>query len=168
MICLLIISILLVTSFVGVAIWRAKALPESISSLVYVFKHKWLWTVWLWAVSFLTCMPAITALGRIGMGFLGFGTLACLLFCGAMPLFLKDNTTAHWVSGTAGCVLSQLSVWFIGYDWLSAWMLFVFLMLSVYVQPEGSLGRAMKGRGVLVAECVCYISYEGALLMYYL
>ena len=168
MITMLIASAILAISFLGVAVWRLKGLPESISSMVYTLKHRWLWTLWIWAVAFLTCIPAVTALDRIGMGFLGFGTLACILFCGAMPLFLKDNTTAHWVSGTAGCILSQLSVWFIGADWLFAWTLFLFLMGSVFVQPTGGIAKAVEHRGVLVAECVCYISYEGSLLMYYL
>ena len=159
---LLIISILLVTSVMGVAIWRIKSLPESISALVYVFRHRWEWTLWMWSVAFLTCIPSISALDRIGMGFLGFGTLACLIFCAAMPLFDKDNNVLHWVFGTSGCVLSQFCVLMISPYWLSAWMLFVFLMGSVYVQPEGWLGKAMKGKGVLLAECLCYVSLEGA------
>ena len=159
-----ILSILLVISVTVVAVWRMRALPDSISAFVYVFKHKWIWTVWMWAVSLLTLIPAVDRLSNIGMELLGFGSLVCLMFCGAMPLIDKDNTVGHWVFGVSGCVLSQCCVWFINYHWLSFWMLFVFLFLSSYVQSEGWLGRIMKGKGVLVAECVCYISIAGSLL----
>lgn len=161
---MLIISILLVTSVTTLSIWRMKCLPDSISALVFAFKYKWLWTVWIWAVSLLTLIPAIDRLSHIGMEALGFGSLACLMFCGAMPLVDKENTTMHWVFGVSGCVLSQCCVWFIDYNWLSAWMLFVFMYLSSYIQPEGWLGKAMKEKGVFVAECVCYISIVGSLL----
>lgn len=164
---MLIASILLAASFLGVAIWKERGLPESISALVYVFRQKWLWTVWLWAVSFLTLLPVIERLSRIGMEFLGFGTLVCLVFCGAMPIYDKENTTAHWVSGTAGCILSQICVYFISYEWLATWLLFPFLFLSSYIQPEGWLGKAMKGKGVLIAEVICYMALTGSLLEKY-
>lgn len=157
---MLIISILLVASVMGVAIWRMKALPDSISATVFVFKYKWLWTVWIWAVSLLTLIPAIDRLSQIGMEALGFGSLACLVFCGAMPLIDKDNTDLHWVFGISGCVLSQACVYFIHYETLWVWMVFPFLFLSSYIQPEGWLGKAMKGKGVLVAEVICYVCLE--------
>ena len=161
---LIILSLLLVTLYFGVAIWRMKCLPDSISALVFVFKYKWLWTVWIWAVSLLTLIPAIDRLSHIGMEALGFGSLACLMFCGAMSLVDKENTTMHWVFGVSGCVLSQICVWFIDYNWLSAWMLFVFLFLSSYVQPDSWLGKAMNGKGVFVAEVVCTVSLMGSMI----
>lgn len=161
---LLIISILLVASVTGVAIWGIKALPESISSLVYVFRWRWMWTVWLTAVGILTCAPAIEVLDKIGMGFLGFGTLACLVFCAAMPIFMEEQKQWHDILGISACVLSQICVFFISMDWLYAWALFIFLIGSVYVQPQGGIAKAVKGKGVFVAECICYISLEGSLI----
>ena len=84
-----IISILLVISVTVVAVWRMRSLPDSISAFVYVFKHKWIWTVWMWAVSLLTIIPVVDRLSNIGMELLGFGSLVCLMFCGAMPLIGK-------------------------------------------------------------------------------
>lgn len=164
MILLLIISILLVVSVTGIALWRIKALPESISSLVYVFRWKWLWTVWLTIVGILTCAPAIEVLDRIGMGFLGFSTLACLIFCAAMPIFMKEQRQWHNILGISACILSQICVFFISMDWLYAWVLFIFLMVSVYVQPQGGITKVVKGKGVFVAECICYIALEGSLI----
>lgn len=143
---------------------RECSLPESISALVYTFKHKWLWTLWLWLTTLLTLIPAIDHLSRVGMEFLGFGTFSCIMFCGAMPLFDKDNIKWHWITGIAGCILSQLCVWFIFPDWLSLWGLWVFLMGSTYVQPQGWLGKTFLGKGVLLAECICDLALKGSML----
>ena len=160
----LVASILLAASFTGVAIWRKRALPESISSLVYVFRWKWLWTVWLSVVGLLTCIPTIDVLDTKDMGFLGFLTLACLLFCAAMPIFMRDWKRWHDILGISACVLSQACVSIVCAVWLFAWALFVFLMGSVYVQPQGRLAKAVKGNGVFMAEATCYVSMVGSLL----
>lgn len=160
---MLIISILLVVSFVGTAIWKLKDIPESISSLVYVFKWKWLWTVWLVLVGILTCAPAITVLDKIGMSFLGFGTLVCLLFCAVMPIWMEDKKTWHDVLGTSACILLQGCVFFICPWWLFMWAVFAFLMGSVYVQPDG-FGRFFKGKAIFIAQAVCYLDMMGCLL----
>lgn len=161
-----IISILLVVVYMMAAMRMLRGIPESISATVYVWPDgcRWIWSAWMWAVSLLVFIPTIDILGNIGMEMLGFGSLACLMFCGAMPLIDKDNTVMHWVCGVSGCVLSQLCVWFIDYNWLSAWMVFVFLFLSSYVQPDGWLGRTIKGSGVFLAEVTCYVSIAGSLL----
>ena len=111
MITLILVAILLAVLYVGIAIWVTKEIPESVSAMVYVLPDggwRWLWTLWMWAVSLLTCIPCIEILSRIGMEFLGFGTMGCLMLCGAVPLFEKDKVTMHWVTGTSGCILSQL------------------------------------------------------------
>ena len=154
---LVILSLLLVTLYLGAAIWRMKCLPDSISATVFVFKYKWLWTVWMWSVSALTLIPAIDRLSHIGMEALGFGSLACLVFCGAMPLVDKDNTKKHWTFGISGSILTQICVYFIYYECLWVWVLFPFFFLSSYIQPNGWLGKAMNGKGVLIAEIICYI-----------
>ena len=163
---MLIISIVLVAIPVVAAIYYKKELPKSISDLVYYLpkKWQWLWTMWIWVVSLLTLIPAIDRLSMIGMEALGFGSLACLAFCGAMPLIDKENTTMHWVFGISGCVLSQACVYFIHYESLWVWMVFPFLFLSSYIQPEGWLGKAMKGKGVLLGEVICYVCLIGSLL----
>lgn len=158
------ISVLLVVSVVGTAIWKEKALPESISSLVHILKHKWVWTLWMWAVGFLTCIPAISALERIGMQFLGFGTLACLIFCAAMPIFMEDKKTWHNILGTSACILSQMCVMMICPWWLLSWLLLAFLAIHVYMNPDGKVAKVVSHKGVFIAECICYVSLEGSLI----
>ena len=109
------------------------------------------------AVSALTLIPAIDRLSHIGMEALGFGSLVCLSFCGAMPLIDKDNTKKHWTFGISGSILTQICVYFIYHECLWVWVLFPFFFLSSYIQPNGWLGKAMNGKGVLIAEIICYI-----------
>lgn len=165
MITMLILSLVMAVSFVGIAIWKLKELPESISALVYVFRWRWLWTLWIWTVSLLTFIPVIDRLSHIGMEFLGFGALVCLMLCGTMPLFDKEHLTWHWILGISGCILSLVCVYFIETQWLGMWMPCVFLIGAGYVQPQGWLGKATKGKWVLLAECACYISLIESMLM---
>lgn len=161
---MLCISLVLAVSFTGIAMTRLKSLPESVSSLVYVFSWKWLWTLWMWSVALLTCIPCIDILSGIGMEFLGFGMMACLCFCGSMPLFDKEHVTWHWITGTAGCILSQICVYFIEAQWLGLWMACLFLIGAGYVQPQGWLGKATKDKWVFLAESTCYLSLMGSML----
>ena len=163
----IILSLALTISVIVVASVRERSLPDSISAIVYIFKHKWFWTIWLWSVTLLTLIPTIELLSRIGMEFLGFGTMACLMFCGSMPLFDKEHLKWHWITGIAGCILSQLCVWFIFPDWLSLWGIFAFLAGSKYVQPEG-FGKPFLGKGVFLAESTCYLALVGSMFYVYL
>jgi len=55
-----ILSILMVVSFTGIAIWKMNGLPESISAMVYALPDggwRWLWSAWLALVSILTFAP---------------------------------------------------------------------------------------------------------------
>lgn len=61
----IIISILLVVLAVGATIWKNKALPDSISAMVYDLPQgAWqnLWSVWLALVSLTTFAPMIQIL----------------------------------------------------------------------------------------------------------
>lgn len=83
---MLTISILLVALYVGAATWKERELPESISAMVYLLPEggwRWLWSVWLWIVSLLATIPVISILDTRNMAYLGFFTLACLVFVGA-------------------------------------------------------------------------------------
>ena len=165
MILSLILSLALAVSLVVVASVRERSLPDSISALVYIFKHKWLWTVWLWLVTLLTLIPAIEILSRIGMEFLGFGTLACLVFCGAMPLFDKEHVRWHWITGTSGCILSQLCVLMISPWWLLSWLLMLLISMCCIAGYNDTDDECVfQGKGVLLAECICYLALMGAMV----
>lgn len=170
MIAMTILSILLAVAFTGIAIRIEHGLPDSISALVYYLPRpmQWLWTIWLWAVSLLTCIPLISAMPD-AWRFLAFFALASLMLCGAMPISDSNvSKMAHDVSGILGGILSQACVAFISPWWLAWWLLWVFLMGSTVIQPDGGDMRSVfKGKGVLVAECICFMPLAGALLEYY-
>ena len=165
MVILVIISTLLVVLYVGAAILAGRELPKSVSALVYRLPDggKWIWGAWLCCVTMLLMPPLLEAMPE-DYRFVGFFFGVSLLFTTAFPLYDEDNEPYHMVLAIASGLLSQLCVVILCADWLSAWMLYAFLMGSVYIQPDGWLGKAMRGKGVFVAETVCLISLVGSLL----
>lgn len=161
---LVILSLLLTASLVGVAIWRHKELPESISALVYDLpkKRQWVWSAWLVAVSALLFVPLTDACG--GLGWL---TEACLMGAALTPLVKQDTRKWHYVFGIAAGILSQVCVAVTCIDCLSVWMAFVFVMLSVYVQPDGKLAKAVEHKGAFVAEVIATVGVDLSLLIFY-
>ncbi len=168
---MIILSILLAVAFTAIAIRIEHGLPDSISALVYYLPRpmQWLWTLWMWSVAMLTCIPLIGAMPDEWRS-LAFIALGCLMLCGAMPISDSNvSKTAHDVFGTLGGIVSQVCVPFVSPWWLMAWLLWPFLMGSTVVQPEGGdMRRLFKGKGVFVAEYVCFVPLVGALLQYYL
>lgn len=157
---LTIISAVLVILYVGLAIYTKKELPESISATVYELPKagQWLWSAWLATVTILLFYPLTDAVG--GLGWL---TEVCLLGTALTPLINADTKKWHYAFAIAAGVLSQVCVLFICADWLFA-SLFIFLMGSVYVQPEGEIAKAVTHKGVFVATMVCFISLIGCLI----
>ena len=164
---MLILSILLVALFTGAAIWKLRALPESFSSLVGLFDGawRWLWSAWLAMVSILTFAPVVEMLDGRGLGILGFLPMAMLMFVAAWPIFDREHYKWHNILGTVAGVMTQAIVAIISPAWLSVWIAFLFLIGSVFVQPEGKLAKAVKGKAVFIAEMACYIALVGALLV---
>lgn len=168
---MIILSILLAMAFMVVAIRIERGLPDSISAMVYYLPRplQWVWIVWMWAVVMLMCIPLIGAMPESWKS-LAFIVLGCLMLCGAMPISDTNvSKTAHDVFGILGGMLSQVCVVFVSPLWLTAWLLWAFCMGSTVIQPEGGDMRSLfKGKGVFVAECVCFLTLAGALLRYYL
>ena len=166
---MLTISILLVALYVGAAIWNRKELPESVSSMVYDLPRsgRWLWIVWMWAVSLLMCIPLIDALPENVSG-LGFLTLASLMLCGAMPISdSRVNRRAHNVFGILGGVLSQVCVAVVSPWWLAAWLLFVAIYGYDLLPSQNDRiypSQWYDGKGVFLAEAICLLTVAGAVL----
>ena len=165
MMTMLIISAILAVLYTGTAIWRNRCLPDSISAMVYDLPKsgKYLWTVWLWTVTELICPPLFETIPE-DYGVLAHCFVTCMMFTGAMPLVKGEKNKAHNALGITAGIFSQICVAIIDAQWLGLWALFVFIMGSVFVQPEGELGKAVKGKGVFVAEAVCWLSVMGSLI----
>lgn len=160
---MLILSLLLVTSFVGGACKRHGELPDSISAMVYDLpsKLRWLWTVWMVHVSALTLIPAIEVLDHKGLAIVAYFALVFLLLTAVNPLTGKDNEEVHMTLAKIAGLLTQVAVAFIDANWLACLMVFLFLYGSIYIQPQGWLAKAVNGKGVFIAEAVCYVSLLG-------
>ena len=150
---LLIANILLVVSYVGITIGRMKSLPESISAMVWVLKGnwRWLWSIWLVAVSMLTFAPAIGILDARDLGVFGFLPMICLGFVAVWPLFDQEHVKWHYVMAVVGGILSQVAVAFINPWWLSVW-----LLMAV------ALWKPLRSKDVMISECLCYVAMVGA------
>ena len=165
MVTLLILSLFLVTLYVGVTTWKLGALPDSISSMVYVLPEggwRWLWTAWLWVVALLTCIPTIEALSVKQLEVFGFFTLLGLGFTGAMPLFLKEMIRTHYILSIAAGIFSQVCVLIICPWFLSLWLLIVWFLLDSLT--AGDSPRWYDHKAVFISEAICYASLYGSLI----
>ena len=156
-------SIVLALAFVAFAAWVRGELPGSISALVYTLSRpwQWVWIVWMWAVAFTACIPLIEVMpSDLGKG-LAFLTLVCLMFVGGMPVTEKENSRAHNLFGVSAGVVSQVCVLLLCPQWLWAWLAYVVCVLFVAFFPGN---RLLSGKGVLMAEVICYITVIGSVL----
>ena len=172
MITLLIISFLLVALYVGAAIWKERKLPDSVSALVWVLPKgswRWLWTVWMWAVTFTLPPPLIETMpdDLRALGFL-FGAL--MLFTGAFPLFDSDHVAYHNILGITAGILSQVCVVFLCPWWLLLWsVMFVLIVGSMAAfNDKEEVPKILAGKGVFLSEVICWVTLNGAILTEYL
>lgn len=159
---LVVISILLSVLGIGLATWKGKALPESVSALVYDLPkgRQWLWTLWVWLVGLTAGIPLLDAMEYNPLQFMAFLMTAALLFCGAMPLVSKERNIPHYVAAMAAgamsqlCVLSLCGVWSLA-PWLLLMLLFYVALFSSDVVQAEKLFDGLRRYGVLVAEALC-------------
>lgn len=99
---LLIANILLVVSYVGITIWRMKALPESISAMVYELpeKRQWVWSAWL-------CLVAVTLFEPMVFRVEFIGWLTTIGLFGAALTPLIDPEKRRWHYGLANLMSSR-------------------------------------------------------------
>ena len=162
MVTLIILSIILVVLYTSITIYHTHSIPDSVSAMVYSLPHGWryLWTVWIWAVSMLLMPVLMEKLGSYWQ-FLGFLWCASMAFCGALPLVKGEPNTAHNALGIAAGVISQVCVFIINPWWLCVWLLLSWFVLTDKVRD---LTSVWYGKTCILAESVCYISLVGSLL----
>lgn len=167
MLTMLILSILLVALGTGAATgmihWLdrkpwSQSLPESISAMVYLLPERggwrWVWTIWLVFVDVLTFAPVIEILDRRGFGILGFLPMAMLGFVAVWPLFDTEHRFWHYALAISAAVVSQVDVWLISPYGLLLWLL---MPSVVFIKGLYHTGTYFGGKGVLIAEVVCYV-----------
>ena len=153
-----ILSILLVVLFAGATVWRTGRVPESISAMVYLLPEggwRWLWSVWLWAVTVLTLAPAVEILDADGRGWLAFLPMVCLMFVGGWPLMDVEHRPWHYAMAILGAALTQVCVVYI-----CPWCLLLWLLFGGWAWLCKRRGRAgeFATYAVLAAEAVSYLA----------
>lgn len=168
---MLILSLLLAAAYVAAVIIKDRALPDSISALVYALpkgRCRWLWSLWLALVTLLMA-PALTAAmaAQWWMSLLVDATIICLAMTAALPLLPGYHNRLHNALGIASGVLSQVCVAVVCPWWLLLWLLYALLLL-VMAFPDvrwcNKIVTALDGKGILVAEIICSITAYGTLL----
>ena len=168
---LAVISMLLAIAGVGVAIFKNKELPESISGLVYDLptKQQWLWTLWIWAITVTLAPPLMEATEGNTLQFLAAFFVASLGFCGAIPLVAGEKNRAHYALAAIAGILSQLCVIIINPWWLMVWAWWIPLSFCiVFFDKKPWLSKIedmIEGKGMMLVELTAMISTYACILL---
>lgn len=81
--------------------------PSCISETYYWMKHKWAFTAWIIAVSFLI-FPAWVEISPVMLQFLPFLSVVALGSVGVNPRYLGSERTAHLVSAALAIAISLI------------------------------------------------------------
>ena len=166
---MLILSLLLVVSYVGAAIWRSGVLPDSVSAMVFDLPRngQWLWTAWMALVA-LTLAPALFEAVPENWGITAHVFVTSILFVAVMPLIKGEKNTAHNVLGIVGGIFSQVCVYLVCAWWLLVLVLMVALVAAVFASYNDALyvPKVADGKGVFIAESLCAVSLYGSLFTF--
>ena len=159
MMTMLFISLALAVLYTGAAILAGNRLPDSVSAMVYVMPKagRYLWTVWIWAVTLLLCPALFETIGE-DFGVLAHCFATSMMFVGAMPLVRNESNKAHNVLGVAAGVFSQLCVLLINHCWLIMWFGFVASVFFVVYRKNKSLNIVLTDYGVFLSESFCWLT----------
>lgn len=171
MMTMLILSIVMAVAYVAAVIIRDKALPDSVSALVYALpkgRWRWLWSAWL-AVVTLLMAPALTAAmaATWWTSLLADATIICLAMTAALPLLPGYHNRLHNALGILAGVLTQVCVLFICPWCLLLWLLFVVALVIVAFPDKLWATRIIDkihGKGVLLLELVCSLAVYASLV----
>lgn len=107
----IIISIIIIATYIGAVIVKEKEIPESISSIVFHLPKKWEWafTIVLWLVGF-SIVPMLMEKSADNTRVLAFFMVAGILGVGSSPLVAKERNTFHKVCAVVAGVTSQCLV----------------------------------------------------------
>lgn len=167
---MLILSIVMAVVYVAAVIINDKALPDSVSALVYALpkgRLRWLWSAWLALVTLLMAPALTVAMAATWWTLLlAAATIICLAMTAALPLLPGYHNHLHNVLGILAGVLTQVCVWFICPWCLMLWLLYVVLLL-IHAFPDRSwaakIADKTNGKGVFLLEAVSSVALYAAM-----
>jgi len=150
------ISAFAVVLMIGHNLCRRGELPRSVSAMAYRLprRQRYLWTLWMWVCVY-TMTPALFEAVPDRLEAVPHAFATCMLLITLMPLVFRDMTNGHRALIVAAGVFSQACV-----AVLSPWLLLAwpaaFMAFFMWDVAEGDIPRIFWGKGVLVAEVLCY------------
>lgn len=150
------ISMFAVILMIGSNLCRHGELPRSVSSMAYRLpgRQRYLWTLWMWVCVY-TLTPALFEAVPDWLEAAPHAFATCMLLITVMPLFKRDMSNGHRALIVAAGVFSQACV-----AVLCPWILLLwpaaFMTFFMWDIAEGDIPRIFWGKGVLVAEVLCY------------
>ena len=152
------ISFLLAGCFIGHFCIDMKGVPESISSLVYKMKHKWVWSVWMVAVGMLLFPQLMKRMPEMWQ-FVGFLMILALIGTALTPIFIKEKEKVHYVLSIVLGILSQVCVLIISPWWILLWLVMVALII---MWINNNIPAWMEGKGLFFVEVICMLALYGS------
>lgn len=157
---LALLSFMVAGVFIGHFCIVKKGAPESISSLVYEMKHKWLWSVWIVAVGMLLFPRLMTKMPEMWQ-FVGFLMILALIGTALTPLFVSEKRTAHYIIGSILGLLVLACVYIISPWWL---LVLIPVVPLTGMSMSDDCPKWLDGKILFFAELACLIALYGSLI----
>lgn len=154
-------SLVIAVAFIVNAAVKENGMPESISSLVYDMKKKWVWSLWLLVTGLLALPKLLDSLPDMWK-FFGFLMFIALVGTDLTPLYIKDDRKIHNAFCIVLGVLSQVCVAILSPYWLPLWVLFLPLMGMSLL---GGCPKWLEGKGLFVIEMICMLTFYGSMFL---
>lgn len=150
------VSVMAVTVMIGQHLCRHGELPRSVSAMAYRMprRQRWMWTLWMWVCVY-TMTPALFEAVPDHLEAVPHAFATCMALITLMPLVFHGPTNGHRSLIVAAGVFSQACVTILCPWLLLAWPL-AFMAFFMWDVAEGDIPRIFWGKGVLVAEVLCY------------
>ena len=140
----MILAAILLIGMMGLAIYKTRQIPESISEISYIIP-KWLFCAGIMLIGMLL-MPNIAVIFGVKYAWLGF-LIGTGLWCVAVSPYYKTEYSWLHYSGAVLCFLSALGLIVIS----NPWYLLLWLVYPVF------LIKKIRKWWLLGAECLCFL-----------
>lgn len=152
------ISVFAVAMMIGRHWCMHRELPRSVSAMAYrlPMRRRWKWILWMWLCIY-TLTPALFEAVPDRLEAIPHAFATCMLLITLMPLAFRGMTNGHRALIVAAGVFSQACV-----AVLCPWLLLLwpaaFMAFFMWDVGTGDIPRVFWGRGVLIAEVLCYLA----------
>ena len=136
---------------------------SSISDLAYKWGRLWYWAAFVWEVALLFA-PALFMATNNRWDITSHVFVTSLLFIGILPLSRNDRKSGRTVLGVSACILSQVLVAVIQPQLFAVWIIMGLLVVlsETRISNKRCFPECLDGKGILISEILCILSFYGA------